>query len=71
VAWRLSEVEFANAPGGARVPVRARDDDVAEPARRAILGTVPFERVFAALRRVANSMRSVRTSDGLPVQPAE
>jgi DNA-binding transcriptional MerR regulator len=71
VAWRLSEVEFANAPGGARVPVRAHDDDVAEPTRRAILGTVLFERVFAALRRVANSMRSIRMANGLPVPPAE
>ncbi len=71
VAWRLSEVEFASAPGGARVPVRARGDDVAEPTRRAILGTVLFERIFSALRRCANSMRSIRTSDGLDVPPAD
>jgi len=70
VAWRLSEVEFANVPGGARVPVRARGDDVAEPTRRAIVGTVLFERVFAALRRCANSMRSIRLAGGLPVPPA-
>jgi DNA-binding transcriptional MerR regulator len=70
VAWLLSEVEFANAPGGARVPVRARDDDVAEPTRRAIVGTVLFERVFGALRRCANSMRSIRISEGLAVPPA-
>lgn len=71
VAWLLSEVEFENAPGGARVPLRARGDDVAEPTRRAILGTLLFERIFAALRRCANSMRSVRISEGLPVPPAE
>lgn len=71
VAWRLSEVEFANAPGGARVPVRAHDDDVAEPTRRAIVATVLFERIFAALRRCANSSRSMRLSDGLPVPAAE
>ena len=66
-AWRLSEAEFANAPGGARVPTRARGDDVAEPTRRAILGSVLFDRVFGALRRCANSMRSIRISEGLEV----
>ncbi len=70
VAWLLSEVEFAHAPGGARVPLRARGDDVAEPTRRAILSSLLFERVFAALRRCANSMRSIRISEGLEVPPA-
>jgi DNA-binding transcriptional MerR regulator len=70
VAWLLSEVEFANAPGGARVPVRARGDDLAEPTRRAILGTLLFERLFGALRRCANSMRSMRISEGRRVPPA-
>jgi DNA-binding transcriptional MerR regulator len=70
VAWLLSEVEFANAPGGARVPLRERGDDIAEPTRRAIVGSVLFERIFAALRRCANSMRSIRISEGLPVPPA-
>jgi DNA-binding transcriptional MerR regulator len=71
IAWLLSEVEFAEAPGGPRVPLRARGDDVAEPTRRAILGTVLFERIFAALRRCANSMRSVRISEARAVPPAE
>jgi hypothetical protein len=31
---------------------------------------VLFERIFAALRRYANTSRSVRTSEGLPVPPA-
>jgi hypothetical protein len=70
VAWLLSEVEFEHAPGGARVPLRARGDDVAEPTRRAILGSVLFERIFAALRRCANSMRSIRISEGLDVPRA-
>ena len=70
-AWRLSELEYANAPGGARVPLRARGDDVAEPTRRAILSTVLFDRIFGALRRSANSMRSIRISEGLDVPPAE
>jgi DNA-binding transcriptional MerR regulator len=70
VAWLLSEVEFAHAPGGARVPVRERGDDIAEPTRRAIVGSVLFERIFAALRRCANSMRSIRISEGLPVPRA-
>jgi DNA-binding transcriptional MerR regulator len=70
-AWRLSELEYANAPGGARVPLRARGDDVAEPTRRAILATVLFDRIFGALRRCANAMRSIRISEGLEVPPAE
>jgi DNA-binding transcriptional MerR regulator len=70
VAWLLSEIEFANAPGGARVPLRARGDDLAEPTRRAILASVLFERVFGALRRCANSMRSIRISAGMDVPPA-
>jgi DNA-binding transcriptional MerR regulator len=70
VAWLLSEVEFESAPGGARVPIRARADDIAEPTRRAILSTVLFERIFGALRRCANSMRSIRIAEGLPVPEA-
>lgn len=65
VAWRLSEVEFAEAPGGARVPIEARGDDIAEPTRRAILSSFLFERVFASLRRCANTVRSMRISRGL------
>jgi DNA-binding transcriptional MerR regulator len=70
-AWRLSEAEFAHAPGGARVPLRARGDDIAEPTRRAIVSTVLFDRVFGALRRCANAMRSIRISHGLEVPPAD
>ena len=70
IAWLLSEVEFENAPGGPRVPLRARGDGVTDPTRRAILGTVLFERIFGALRRCANSMRSIRISEGLAVPPA-
>jgi DNA-binding transcriptional MerR regulator len=70
VAWLLSEVEFANAPGGPRVPLRARDDDLEDPTRRAILGTVLFDRIFSALRRYANSSRAVRTSNGMDVPRA-
>ena len=70
-AWRLSELEYANAPGGARVPIRERGDDVAEPTRRAVLSTVLFDRIFGALRRCANSMRSIRIGEGLDVPPVE
>ena len=70
-AWRMSELVFAQAPGGARVPVRARGDDIAEPTRRAILSTVLFDRIFGALRRCANAMRSIRIGEGLEVPPAE
>ena len=67
VAWLLSEVEFAAAPGGARVPLRARADDLAEPTRRAIVSALLFERIFSTLRLCANSMRSIRISDGMPL----
>src|SRR5262245_42852851 len=50
IAWLLSEEEFALAPGGPRVPMESRGDDIAEPSRRAILGSVLFERIFTALR---------------------
>jgi len=70
VAWLLSEIEFATAPGGPRVPLRERGDDVAEPTRRAILSSVLFERIFAALRRAANSARSIRIANGEPVPRA-
>lgn len=70
-AWRLSEAEFEQAPGGARVPLRARGDDIAEPTRRAIVSSVLFDRIFSALRRCANSMRSIRIGLGLEVPPAD
>lgn len=70
IAWLLSEAEFEHAPGGPRVPVRARGDDLAEPTRRAILASLLFERIFAALRRCANAMRSMRISSGAKVPPA-
>jgi DNA-binding transcriptional MerR regulator len=70
IAWLLSEHEFDAAPGGARVPIAARGDDIAEPSRRAILGSVLFERIFAALRRSANAMRAIRTSEGVRVPPS-
>ena len=70
IAWLLSEREFDLAPGGPRVPVMARRDDVAEPTRRSILGSVLFERIFAALRRSANAMRSVRIATGARVPAA-
>jgi DNA-binding transcriptional MerR regulator len=69
VAWLLSEVEFGNSPGGARVPKHG--DDLVDPTRRAVLGTILFERVFAALRRGANAMRSSRITEGLPLPPAD
>ena len=68
VAWLLSEVEFAKSPGGARVPMPG--DDITDPTRRAVLGSILFERIFASLRRAANTMRSIRTTAGLPLPPA-
>jgi DNA-binding transcriptional MerR regulator len=62
IAWLLSEAEFALVPGGAPAPVEARGDDLAEPMRRAILGSILFERIFATLRRSANVMRSIHNA---------
>ena len=70
VAWQLSEAEFAHLPPGFRVPLRARGDDISGPSRLAILNTVLFDRIFGALRRCANSMRSIRMGLGLEVPPA-
>jgi DNA-binding transcriptional MerR regulator len=70
IAWLLSEAEFGLAPKGPGVPIQARGDDIAGPTRRAILGTVLFERIFASLRRCANTMRSVRISTGAKVPAA-
>lgn len=64
IAWQLSQIEFDEAPGGARVPLESRGDDIAEPTRRAILSSVLFERIFEALRRCANTMRARRISRG-------
>ncbi len=69
IAWLLSEAEFGLAPEGPGVPIQARGDDIAAPTRRAILGTVLFERIFASLRRCANTMRSVRIATGTKVPP--
>jgi DNA-binding transcriptional MerR regulator len=67
--WALSEAEFANVPiEGSPVPLAG--DDLAEPTRRAIIGTILFEPVLLALRRYANTMRSIRVESGLPVPPA-
>jgi len=71
VAWRLSEVSFAAMPPSVRVPLRERGDDISEPSRHAIISTVLFDRIFSALRRCANSMRSIRISLGLEVPPAK
>jgi DNA-binding transcriptional MerR regulator len=71
IAWRLSEVEFTEAPGGPRVPVESRGDDIAEPTRRAILSSILFERIFEALRRCANTMRAQRISRGADVPKVE
>jgi DNA-binding transcriptional MerR regulator len=71
LAWRLSEAAFAQLPPGFRVPRRDRGDDIAAPSRVAILSTVLFDRIFGALRRCANSMRSIRIGLGLEVPPAD
>jgi len=69
IAWLLSEAEFELIPGGAPKPVRARGDELAEPTRRAILGSLLFERIFVALRRSANAMRAIRNAEGLELPP--
>lgn len=69
VAWLLSEVEYANSPDGPRVPMPG--DDLTDPTRRAVLGSILFGRIFSALRNAANAMRSIRTTAGLPIPPPE
>jgi DNA-binding transcriptional MerR regulator len=70
IAWLLSEAGFELVPGGAPAPIAANNDDLAQPVRLAILGTVLFERIFAALHRSANAMRSIRVAQGLEVPGA-
>ena len=70
IAWLLSEAEWALAPGGAPHPVQARGDDLEAPMRQAILGSVLFERIFAALRRSANANRAIRIAKRMDVPPA-
>ena len=70
LAWQLSETEFALVPGGAPAPVRARNDDLAEPMRRAILGSILFERIFTTLRRSANVLRSIHVAREQEPPPA-
>jgi DNA-binding transcriptional MerR regulator len=68
VAWLLSEIEFAQSPDGPRVPMEG--DDLTDPTRRAVLGSILFGRIVAALRNAANAMRSIRTTAGLPLPRA-
>ena len=69
MAWLLSEMEYEKAPGGAQVPMPG--DDLTEPTRRAVLGSILFEHIFSALRHTANAMRSIRTTAGLPIPRAK
>jgi DNA-binding transcriptional MerR regulator len=68
VAWLLSEVEYARSPGGPRVP--RPGDDLTDPTRRAVLGSIHFGRIVTALRNTANAMRSIRISADLPLPEA-
>ncbi len=67
-AWLLSEIEFAQIPDGPRVPMEG--DDLTDPTRRAVLGSMLFGRIVAALRNAANAMRSIRMTGGLPLPRA-
>jgi len=68
LAWLLSEVEYAQSPGGPRVP--RLGDDLTDPTRRAVLGSILFGRIVSALRNAANAMRSIRITGELPLPPA-
>ena len=63
VAWRLSELVYAT--GEDRVP--RPGDDLVDPTRTAILGTLLIEPLLMALVRTALATRSARISRGMPL----
>ena len=65
-AWRLSEQVYAT--GEDRVP--RPGDDLVDPTRAAILGTLLLEPLLMALIRTALAARSARISAGLPLPEA-
>jgi DNA-binding transcriptional MerR regulator len=65
-AWDLSEQVYA--VGEHRVP--RPGDDIVDPTRSAILGTLLLEPMLMALVRSALAARSARISAGLPLPPA-
>lgn len=67
-AWASSQAEYASAPSSA---VPSTGDDLTEPVRRAVLGTLLFEPVVLALRRAANAARAQRLMQGMPLPPGE
>ncbi len=65
-AWGLSEQIYA--AGEDRVP--RPGDDMVDPTRAAILGTLLIEPMLMALVRTALAARSVRISADMPLPPA-
>jgi DNA-binding transcriptional MerR regulator len=68
-AWQVSEAEMQMAPtDGSPVPMPG--DDLLAPTRMAVLGTILSEPLVLAMRSYANTMRAIRTQEGLPLPPA-
>lgn len=67
LAWRISEFEFATSPTPDPVPMPG--EDLVEPVKRAVLGTILLEPVLLAFRSYAHTMRTLRIRAGLPLPP--
>ena len=67
LAWHQSEIVFENAED--RVPLPG--DDLVDPVRTAILGTLLHEQISNALMRAAFASRSLHISLGLKQPPTE
>ncbi len=63
LAWQISGVLYA----GNEDYVPSPGDDLVEPTRRAVLGTILVEPIVSSLVRTALATRSVRISEGLPL----
>ena len=67
LAWHQSEIVFENDED--RVP--RPDEDLVDPVRTAILGTLLHEQLSNALARAAFASRSLHISLGLNLPPVE
>jgi hypothetical protein len=66
LAWGLSEAIYENETD--RVPMPG--DDLVDPTRTAVLGTLLIEPIIMALVRSALVMRSMHISGEIPLPPA-
>jgi hypothetical protein len=52
-------------------PIPMPGDELLAPTRMAVLGTILTEPLVLAMRSYANTMRTIRTQQGLPLPPAK